>query len=102
MKTKAQILLDAAELLRTKGWTQGASARTASGREVDSSHYQACRFCMIGAINRASDNDYSDENSQALRTMWSLVPNEDIAAFNDAPGRTVEECIAVLEKAAQQ
>jgi hypothetical protein len=48
-----QALLNAADLIDNRGWTQGAYARDADGRAILVDSTFACRFCMAGAILRS-------------------------------------------------
>jgi hypothetical protein len=87
-------LVDAAGLIRSKGWTQN----------VMEDHYG--RLCMVGAIRQAADRAYGWELfSQAVKAVarltapgkWSL---QGVSDWNDMPGRRQREVIDLLLAAA--
>lgn len=51
--TASQLLLNAAALIETKGWTQGVFAKNELHHAVSSEDPSACSFCAIGALRRA-------------------------------------------------
>ena len=89
--TPSEILLAAARHLREHGWRQGPkpeppdnvleAIRRAGRVEIDSTHLNATYF--------------------AAERLRKLVGKLSITEWNDAPGRTVEEALAVLEEAAK-
>ena len=94
VKTTKQILLRAARLLETKGWTRGWFARDGHGNKVLHSSRRASRFCAEGAIFRCGGGaDCRD----ALRAAADC---DNIAHWNDDPKRKKSEVIAALRKAA--
>lgn len=105
MKTHIEVLEEAKTLLE-KGWTQGEFAKDATGRPVSPSLEGACVFCMVGAVDRASNFD--DEGSCDVRgkayaalthEVLSSSGSRTIVSFNDAAGRTKEEVIGLFERA---
>lgn len=85
-------LLDAAEALRRDGWCQGYLHDPYGGH------------CLLGAIDIARRRVVIADPGLLLRMMERLSahlpPGDRIMRWNDAPGRTVEEVISVLERAA--
>jgi hypothetical protein len=89
--TVRTVLLDAAEAIRARGWCQGAPV--APGGEL----------CLIGAVMEASGSSgapisFSHPCWQALERLGRAVPQP--VTWNDAPGRTAADVIALLEKVA--
>ena len=57
MKTK-QILIEARKLIENKdNWTQFVYARDIRGLKVVEDSPVACRFCLLGALNRVARSD---------------------------------------------
>ena len=81
------VLREARELL-AKGWTQGVAVRqNEDGR----------KFCLTGAIGVCGG---SYDQKQRARTMLGLlVAPLLIEAWNDVPGRTQEEVLALVDTA---
>lgn len=91
--------------LLEKGWTQRDFARDASGCSCGIASDGAARFCMIGAINRAwydrtgntvPHNEGVVISGYFYRAEPSLLGS--IAYWNDRPGRTLSEVLAVMDK----
>lgn len=95
------ILKAAKQLLIDKGWTQEAFARGPSGGPLVSRNPLATCYCGIGAIGAAgygaAPARYDAED--ALAKAAGVKEVEDFFDFNDAPGRTVDEVLAVFDKA---
>lgn len=81
----AQVLLAAAEELRTHGWCQSDFADGAG------------RHCTPGAINVVAQGVNTYAASELLRNHLEIDWIDD---WNDTPGRTADEVIAALEAAA--
>ena len=88
-----QVLRRAAESLRRNGWLQGDEGRPGRPR------------CPLGALSGASRT--KDELiagakmfTSALGLEWTHALGLNIAAWNDVPGRTAEEVIEAMERAA--
>lgn len=101
--TVPTVLLGAANLLRTRGWTiQQMEALDGS-------------MCLVGAITRVvaesgitdpviADNLVTDATNQLTRTIWELPTGADRphpTAWNDRHCHTADHAIAVLERAAR-
>jgi hypothetical protein len=85
------VVVDEQILTSPQKWTRQANARTASGKPTDSTDPSAARFCLLGAVHRASDmlipkeDDYGLE-LHALQEVGSTVGIRcsDVTDFNDA------------------
>jgi hypothetical protein len=94
-----KILLDAADYIGLHGWCQGT---------VENAFRQVC---AMGAINRASylrcsvscgaTTTAQRKLAKYLECFVSSDNANDIADWNDAPGRTKEEVMAALRGAAR-
>ncbi len=89
----AQVAADlraAAELLRAEGWCQGSYGQAGGPR------------CMDGAI--LSVTAYPGPYDRALsvmRPVLDITATTPLAIWNDTPGRTLDEVLDALERAAQ-
>lgn len=88
-----EILLEAANLLRKKGWCQWTL-------EDDQG-----RMCALGAILKANRNLSVHQVQKSLYLLGKFLPPDKrgygpIVPWNNAPGRTKEEVIAAMEGAA--
>lgn len=95
-----EVLTEAARLLRDVGWTQRSLARDSGGAPTHIGDDAADCFCMVGAVALAGANETGHFQS-AIDRLGSILGIGQIADFNDAPGRTKEECIAKLLEAAE-
>ncbi len=85
--------MKAYQLLETKGWTKGASARNKKGLVTPPFSKSATCFCTFGALQVV----YGPEYLKALTKIEDYLNVPAIATWNDAPERTKEEVIAVLK-----
>lgn len=103
MKAK-EILIEAANLLETKGWTQDAFARDANGMGIKSHEESAVCFCTIGALNRVSGENVvrrlDTEGNKAYEYLRDSIGGWGIAEWNDSYDRTKEDVISALRNAA--
>jgi|SRR6185312_3354308 len=97
-KVMRQTALDAAEVVR-KGWTQDTDARDCHGKPVRHDSCAACRWSLYGALLRAAPSTL-----YAWRVLNKCWPNRSggAIAWNDAPGRTQAEVVALLEQVAAE
>jgi hypothetical protein len=100
-QTNAVILKAIALIENPEAWTQGVSARDLEGASVASNSQRACRWCTLGALDKAAD----DDNSwlAATREVRDVMMREEkfyrsVADFNDT--HTHAEVLALLRKAA--
>lgn len=96
------ILTAAADLIE-KGWTQGALATDSSNHLVLVQSPAACKFCMVGAMVKASKGKATDTYREAMEKALSHVRTRgfySVSSYNDEPCRTQAEAIATLREAA--
>lgn len=106
----AKALRDAADLIETKGWTQGAIARHEDGGETDADDPDAACFCVNGAMwavtrQAPRDGTFSALYDTARSRLYHEICNEGYdmtEEWNDAPGRTAAEVIAKLRETAEK
>ena len=106
------VYVRAKELLLEKGWCQGSRALDAEGESVRAVDSRAASFCLIGAIARARYDVAYESGVNAVGSWWLTaepiesyvstlgswsIGSSGLAQFNDKPGRTKEEVIAVLD-----
>lgn len=101
-KSVAEVLNAAADLLEKPGaWTQGAFARTGAGNIIGPHEAPAECFCGAGAIYRTCGPGRKAWAGQIIDSLKPHVrPHPNIAQFNDDPGRSQDQVVAVLRKAA--
>jgi len=106
-----ELINKAADLIEATGWTQGAGARDAYGNccfvNPGANDPEPVCFCASGAITRvfaierqgftAGGQKLESRAHKALNAATSYL---DIIAFNDAPGRSADEVVAVLRTTA--
>lgn len=83
------------ELISGPGaWTQGFLARDRDGKACLEDDSEACCFCMMGAIKRVYGPDFREVFDVLLRNkVGQWYPQ-----WNDRPGRTQAEVVAVLKE----
>lgn len=99
MKTVSETLLAARDLLVTKGWTQGTFARTAESHTVAGRHSGAVCYCGWGALEAVTRELFSPEFNAADRALMAAGGFAHFPTFNDAAGRTLDDVLAVFDKA---
>lgn len=90
--------LEEAYELILSGWCQGASARDASGKEIEPSSAFARQWSASGAIERVWRRATIDPNVAIdayahAHTSFAAVVHRQPQEWNDAPGRTVREVL---------
>jgi hypothetical protein len=103
--TLKQVLIAAKWIIEHYGWTQGTFYRGKDGVPVDDPiNCPLTGVCLVGAV-RAVDKDFT-KNGHAITTsttnMISKELNGNIPRWNDAPGRTKGDVIALLDKLIQR
>jgi len=91
----AQVLTEARKLI-AQGWTQGEYKRVVNGVEC---------WCILGAMGQAA-SDYKP-NGLAFAALFHALRADDfylssssnLTEWNDAPGRTQEEVLALIDRA---
>lgn len=88
------------ELLQSFGWTQGYYARDAEGRKTTIRDPATACVCLLGAVQKCyRPNPYrTDEYWAVLDRIADELGGLRAARWNDAPGRTKEEVIALCKK----
>ena len=103
MTNTIRILERAAELVE-QGWTQRTTARTASGNQCDSASPFACKWCAVGAIERAGCESRYSRTDKAVALVRDAVepsafPFQFLSEWNDERGRTQAEVVAAFRRA---
>lgn len=96
--TPQDVLRQAADLIERTGWCRRAFARDKRRRVVGFYSKDACRFCVRGAIYRVGG---AGLNGDIERLLKRHIGTRHISDWNDAPGRTKDEVIATLRRAAE-
>jgi hypothetical protein len=104
-KTPKEVLIAARYILSHWGWCQGTTARDKQGRPLDfpQEHLKNLgSVCAIGAVSIV-DSDFGPLQT-AYHILDRAVRDQSycIIIYNDTPGRTKQEVLAVFDKAIQQ
>jgi hypothetical protein len=92
--TTAAYLREARQRIE-RGWCQGTWARTGDGAPTHSQDERANQWCALGALSCVGALLNGDNFlHMALPAGWKLVGD-----FNDAPGRTKEDILALYDRA---
>ena len=73
-------------------WTQGALARNALGVSTSPRCSTACAWCLLGAARKI----YGDWDDRPITKISRHVGNHHVPTWQDEPGRTHREILAVL------
>ena len=99
-----EILTRARELLAHEGaWAQGDFARDAHGNSCDANVARAASWCLVGALERAAYDSSDPEGAMLECAMFALaaaIGLDTLGVWNDAPGRTREEVLHLLDRVA--
>jgi hypothetical protein len=105
--TPTEILSATADLLERNGFHAGSCAVNADGQVVDPHSDQAAQFCVSGAARavafRGVDGDDTQEEKDylaAMDTFCKAVGTATVMEWADTPGRTTEEAVEALRRAA--
>jgi hypothetical protein len=104
-KTPKEVLIAARYILSHWGWCQGTDARDKQGQilEFPKEHFENLgSVCAVGAVSIV-EADF--EPLQAAHHILDMVVSDQfptIIRYNDTPGRTKQEVLAVFDKAIQQ
>lgn len=116
MKT-SELLRAAADLLEHKALAKHHAAHRADGRNVDllgcwASDDSIVSYCVLGTLYAVANEHYADDRAgrgQAVRRAWdellfSISQHLDgqLSDWNDAPTRTKEDVLALLQRAARR
>ena len=86
MSSVSEVLEQAAELIRRHGWVQRKYGTTGEG------------YCIIGAIIAVPKHESGYPAIEALREE---LGGQSVMLWNDTEGRTKEEVLELLERAAR-
>lgn len=103
MTVQQDVLKKAAEFIEAFGWTQGTMARTEMGNSCGPNCALATCFCTVGAIKRAIfllAGNSPEVFHRAIGLFCDAVETNNVPRWNDTPGRTKEEVIDALRRAA--
>lgn len=90
-----EVLLAAKALLQNVGWCQNAYT-------TYDKQYNPTAYCLSGAVC-CVDGAYFTIQDEAISCLRSMLENKPlIVNWNDQPGRTKEEVLALLDKAIAQ
>jgi glycine/D-amino acid oxidase-like deaminating enzyme len=98
LSTTAVELLVAGRALIEAGWCTGSSARDAKGLVTPFGGPKACSFCMSGALCHLM-NFIERAHQTAVKALQQAIGTTQIAAWNDAFGRTKEEVLLAYDQA---
>lgn len=88
-----RIIARAADILEQQGWCQDVLKREVNGKTC---------YCTLGALIAAVDEatPFAEVNPYVNNVEDYLGPGSCISIWNDAPGRTQAEVVAVLRAVA--
>lgn len=95
------ILIEVRALL-AKGWCQKEYATTATGDPVSEYDPRAASFCFLGAFHKARNilGLHSSKHPGITLTDYEQALHIDnVVYYNDFPGRTKEEILALIDEA---
>lgn len=105
-QTQADAL--ALRALMATSWTQGALARDAEGHVVSWRSPKAVRFCLVGGIERVLRDRATDGSPMCGAvhrwrhlhdSLGAFMGEQDLSTWNDAPGRTHADVLALIDRA---
>lgn len=98
-KSETVEILKAMRVKLANGWTQGVAARNANGVEVLSVDPKACSYCLMGALwSLGKVRRKSAVEIELIQTLRDAGIKAMLPTYNDAPGRTKEEILALVDK----
>jgi hypothetical protein len=100
-------LIEAARELVQRSWTQVADARSRDGAPVEPWSGEAASWSLLGALVAVVDHLHAELGEvEALRALAAAcvllaatVHTDSLAEWNDAPDRTREQVLDVLDRA---
>lgn len=99
-ENEADVLNDAIDILRVKGWNRGGFAMNKDGEECNTKDPDAVSFCLLGSI-------YAQDSSRlltmraldAVRRALGVDTIDFLADWNDYTAKDKEQVIELLQKA---
>lgn len=104
MDTGETLILKRTKEYLKKGWCQHSLAMTKDDKAVTVHDPEAIKWCLIGAIFRASDdirNEFPETrcHDRAPMSIIASLIKEPVPTWNDAPGRRKEDVLKLIETA---
>lgn len=94
-----QLLEKTRQLLsEPRRWTKNFAALDDRYEPVPVQSSEACRFCLVGAIERCRDGDCYSSVPEVFRVLEE-VAGRDAVLFNDDMSTTHEDVLNVLDEA---
>lgn len=101
MKREQLILLLAADEFEEEGnWCQKAHARRADGSACPVFDPAAASYCVLGLVDRITGDRDIHTYVRAIDLIHDVLQDVTVVGWNDTPGRTVGEVVALLRQAA--
>lgn len=86
------------EFYKTHGWCQKHMAADENGNRVWCESDEAKQFCLVGAELMVGLNARYDVRNQAFDRITKII-GQHWSSWNDAPGRTKRQVMAMLRRA---
>ena len=82
-------------------WCQDSFCQDANGAPMLSGSAEACKRCMVEAINHcySDDDEALTAQKKVYDTLYKRNCTDVLTVWNDKPGRTKEEVIELLKEA---
>ena len=99
-----ELLARAAQRVR-EGWCRNFDAVDAAGAAVDAWDERAVAWSLLGAVVAALDGPEGipvfplPALASAMSALATLIADHSLSGWNDAPGRTQDDVVAILERA---
>jgi hypothetical protein len=90
MKTIKETLVDMKQFLQDHNWIQKRLEDNKGG------------YCLLGALCNVESEDYPSSATYKFLCEHLQTPVGDLSSWNDAPGRTKDEVLAVLDQAIEK
>jgi hypothetical protein len=94
---KTQPLKPSALLSKPGAWCQKAEALDRHHNTVDGNSPHACQWCLLGALARCFPGDDDKYDIARAEVRNAIPPHDWISTWNDTPGRTQAEVVALLQ-----
>lgn len=99
--TPLMVVDGALDVLQTPNkWTKGRFAQDAGGEGCDPCCVEAEKFCMIGALRKASGFSHNYLVLRILPVVRRVIGTENVAEWNDT--HTYEEVIGALKQTKEE
>jgi len=109
VKTPIEILQAAKAVIdHPLKWTVGSYARDGADREVPINSPDACKFCLMGAVFKATGRPFgpADNEKEPFAIAWKALRGVTgypaLGQFNDALGREHSEIIEAIDAAIER